>query len=265
MLPKFNVSPSLIKGYDQVDKGEMCGLFFKASYIDKIVPFQSSPAFIMGQWTEWKMTGALPRDGKEPVPETVKSGELNTQYKRLLNQAEIWKEYCKRNKIENITTGRVLEYEFEGIKTKGIFDVDYIDTDGNFVIIDIKTSGYIDNKWEAMGWKDIENKKLLTIQAPKYVWLVNKVLNIPLEKIIFKFYVVHSNHDYERKIFNMKVLPSTFEWLEERIRFTVTQIEHNELLGWVSTTNYKHCVNCDLRENCSRRLFDPKEENIYML
>jgi len=262
MKPTFNISCSTIKGWNQVDMGEMCGLYFKAAYIDKTIPFQSRPAFVIGQWAEYMMTGVTPRDGA-PEPVYLKDGKtLNTQFQRLKNQAGIWKEYCKRKGIENYKTGRTIEFEFNGYTIKGVLDVDYMNGD-RFTIIDIKTSGYLDNKWESNGWKDIENKKLLTIQAPGYIWLVHKALGIPIDKIDFYFYVIHSNHDYERKIFKIICTEASLKWFESEINYISKSIEHNELLGWPSTQKFEHCVECELRANCSRRLYDPEPLNVY--
>lgn len=262
MENKFNISCSFLKGFQEVDTGNMCGLYFKASYIDKTIPFKDRPAFKLGQWFEYMCTGATLRDGKIPEAEYTAKKELTAPYKKLLSQSIIFKDYISRNNISGITTGRVLQYNFEGYNVKGIFDVDY-EKDNMFNIIDIKTSGYLNNKWEPMGWVDIEKKRFLTIQSVGYIWLVHKCLNIPIEKINFKFYVVDSGSEFERKIFDIKVTESYLEWFERQIRFTYKSIEHNEVLGWNSTENYIHCQGCELKETCEYRLFHPDVQNIY--
>ena len=69
------ISQSLLKELFSYKIGEQCGLKIVAKYIANKSE-ESSPQMDMGNWFEYKATGQLPRSGKEPIAETLKSGEL---------------------------------------------------------------------------------------------------------------------------------------------------------------------------------------------
>lgn len=259
-MRKYNISPSLMKDYFAVESGDLCGAVFQAKHIKKIITFEPSESKKAGQWAEYMMTGATLRDGTTPEPVRVKNGDLNTQYERLEKQAKHWKNWCKHNGVTDIQTGVVLSCEFGGYTIKGIADV-VCNVKGKKTIIDIKTSGLIDNKWDPMGWEDIERKESLTIQAPVYKWLWKQIHG---EDVDFFFYVAHINHDSNRKIFHMEVTDKRFERLEKTILYIIDSIQVNEELGWGHTNNFEECIVCQIGETCPYRLWHPKPKTVIL-
>jgi len=104
----YNISNSLIKAIDEYALGEMadsCGKQLKAIYLDKTAELHPSDAMKLGQYFEFLATGAKLRDGSEPQPVTIKSGDLSADYKRCGQQAAHFKTQMKYYGFEIIDTG----------------------------------------------------------------------------------------------------------------------------------------------------------------
>ena len=87
----YNLSKSLVSAFDKTEGryGEMeCGLKFYHQYILKDIPFIESDAMRKGIYYEFLVTGQKPLNGKEPLPDRTKKGELTADYQRIYDNAK---------------------------------------------------------------------------------------------------------------------------------------------------------------------------------
>ena len=211
VLDLNNVTPklsqSLVKELYKYKLKEECGLRVEAKYVTKSVDFPSSEAQELGNYFEFKATGQLPRDGHTPEPILLKTGKPSIDYQRMDAQVENFKRIMKRLNFSVEQTG----FTFTNPKYSGIADI--IAHDNNIktkvankkrIIIDLKTSGLLHDKWSEYGWADesIEEKDGLMIQAIHYKLLAKYEWGI--EDIPFYFIIFSSKNDWEYKIFKVK-------------------------------------------------------------
>ena len=162
-LPKIpKLSQSLVKSLYNYKIGEECGLKIEASYINGI-NFPATEVQELGNYFEYICTNQLPRDGHTPVAKLLKTGKPTTSYLRMDKQKENYLNIMKSYNLKVEKTGFV----FTNPKYSGIADIIALDKnikskDKNKqrVIIDIKTSGLINDKWSPYGWanESIEEK-----------------------------------------------------------------------------------------------------------
>jgi len=268
MKRTYNISNSLIKAIDEYsigESGDSCGAQLKAIYIDKTASIQPSAAMKLGQYFEFKATGAKLRDGSEPQPDLLKSGDFTAEYKRTLIQASHFQTEMKYHGFEIISIGEVWEYVFEGINVKGILDVVAKNRQGNEVIIDLKYSGLLDNKWNDFGWakETLPNRRKLISQPKLYSWLSLKKFG----KIYPFYFFIHSSTDpIDRKIYKINVgnEEKLCEEVEKQIRFTDDTIQYHLVAGFEARPYYKRCLECPILSTCDKAITLPKIEEIFI-
>ena len=171
------ISQSLIKKYVDYLGEKECGLFFKARYIDKDPEANTPPSDAMkaGIYFEYLCTGGLPRSGEVPLPEMTAKGKLTAPYERAQQSAEVFKRIMAHYKIKVLKVG--LYVEADGIN--GILDI-LAEWNGETVVIDLKYSGLIDDKWNELGWQteSLHMKDSIMIQGVHYKLLIEKSLKI---------------------------------------------------------------------------------------
>lgn len=245
----YNISNSLMQAYRSYKNGETCGLFFRAVYIDKICTTPTTDAQALGQWFEFSCTGQKPRSGVEPKPETTQKGELTAPYKKMSEQIEnlkaIYKEFFNDCKF-----GVEVNYLQDQVNYKAIFDVQHPK-----MIRDIKTSGFIDNKWEKYGWVEIEKKPLVE-QGYFYIWITYKTTG----KILPFYYDVFSTaNGIDCKVFKIVV---SEEWLKEyeaRLMGEVNLLKFDVATGLEELPEMKRCKTCPLFDGCNYKKLTPDE------
>lgn len=254
---KTKISQSLMKNlYDYVI-GNMCGKKFEALYMgDANIP--PTPAMNLGNWFEFVATGQLPRDGKTPEPKRLKSGKLSIDYVRMESQAENFHNMMKGNGFEIISTGHV--FKKNDIAT-GIADI-IARKDGKTCVVDVKTSGLLDDRWHEMGWNldALDQKDKLLIQAVHYKFLAEEEFG---EDVDFYFAVFSTKNEHDCMLIRINVD-------EDRIQQHITDIYRaSQLLeeqienGFKSTKKHRDCVKCFLKENCEYAINTPEINEVY--
>lgn len=254
------ISQSLLKELFSYKIGEQCGLKIVAKYIANKSE-ESSPQMDMGNWFEYKATGQLPRSGKEPLPETLKSGELSVGYRRLEKQLTHYHRILESYGIEILETGKSFDsHPF----ANGIADIIGM-WDGKKVIIDIKTTAQIDNRWEKFGWGDekFENPdspeaQHLTIQAVQYKMLAKQEWGI--EDMPFYFFVFSTTDENHAKIFEVEVNPDRLIAHEEQVKQAYDYF--NKSFIWKTSEDLarpqmKRCLECFVKDECPMKIDVP--------
>jgi|TARA_R110001599_G_scaffold171331_5_gene361990 hypothetical protein len=266
-LPKIpKLSQSLVKSLYNYKIGEECGLKIEASYINGI-NFPATEVQELGNYFEYICTNQLPRDGHTPVAKLLKTGKPTTSYLRMDKQKENYLNIMKSYNLKVEKTGFV----FTNPKYSGIADIIALDKnikskDKNKqrVIIDIKTSGLINDKWSPYGWanESIEEKWDLLIQAVHYKMLAKYEWGI--EDIPFYFMVFSNKNEVECKIFEINIDEATkFQHYQnlENIKKYLDQIMKT---GWEAKPELMRCSKCPMNDTCLYQLEVPKIQKVYV-
>lgn len=259
-MNKPNISISLVKSLDKVDLGTECGFKFKSVYIDKCYSPQTTDAQAMGHYLEYLLTGALPRNGEVPQPETTSKGQPTAQYSRLPNHVNTWKSIIDFYNLSKIETGVVLTTDYNCHTIKGILDVLCL-KDEEPVIIDIKCTGKIDDKWDEYGWAELWKKPQLYAQAIFYKYLVFKCLGISNAPFYFALF---SSTNSESRLIEVSI-PFTMEQIckavEGKAQYAIDMMKFYDISGYKPTTNFRECLTCGFKE-CINRLKVPTIETV---
>lgn len=256
---KIKLSQSLMKILFKYKIKEECGLVLKAKYIDNI-SFPSSPAMDLGNYFEYICTGALTRDGKTPEPVLLKSGKLSTPYARMEKQKETFDEIMKTYDLEVKHKG----YVFKKSNYSGIADVlAYDKANKRNIIIDIKTSGLLNDKWSEFGWHEdsIEMKDELLIQAVHYKMLYEEEFGE--ENVPFFFFVFSTQNDWECKIYEIEVGEDTLHTHKMNLANAEAYFNAENEKGWEAHPTYERCRKCALKSDCKSALSVPTSQKVY--
>jgi CRISPR/Cas system-associated exonuclease Cas4 (RecB family) len=263
-IPK--ISQSLCKSLYKYKMGNECGILIEESYINK-VNFPSSEAQELGNYFEYKATGQLPRDGHTPEAKTLKNGKPTLPYQRMDKQVENFKHLMKRLNFEVEQTG----FAFNNPKYSGITDIIAIDKKikskdiyKKRIIIDLKSSGLINDKWTEYGWADesIEEKDELLIQAIHYKMLANYEWGI--EDIPFYFMVFSTKNDWEYKVFRVNVDEATYKQHYNNLINIKSYLDQQLKIGFKPKPSLSKCNSCSLNLTCLHSADIPKIQDVYI-
>ena len=234
-----------------------CGLLFKAKYIDKNVKDKPSDSMKEGIYFEYLSTGALPKSGEIPEPERTLKGALTAAYQRASEAASFCKSIFEHYGIKILETAYVLETE-DMIGTMDIL----AEWDGQPVIIDLKYSGLIDNKWDDLGWntETLPAKENLMIQGVHYTLLAKEVLGMNMP---FFFFVFNSKDSTDMKIIRQVIDEDQYEQHFSDVLKIKELIQKELEIGFTAIPNYRHCKDCPLSDTCQHKHAFPQPVTIY--
>lgn len=244
---KYNISASFINAYEDMEvRGDCKYKFFRTKIKKDVDEKIDKAAFDIGKWFEYKVTGAIPRGYKEaPTPEFTKAKELTAAYKNILPQIEMAKKMLKVEGEYKIN----LMWQYG--KLKGYPDVVVPNK-----IIDIKTSGYIDNDWEEYGWgyKNLQHRKSMN-QAKMY-----KLLDILCNNGNSEFYFWVFDTTKEGLVKNIHV--NIVDDVLQKFVNTINMIEQNidyyiSTNGFEPVSKYNVCKDCPVLD-CKDRIVLPE-------
>ena len=267
------ISQSLIKDLEDYRDGKLCGKQFEAKHILGI-RFPSSDAQKLGQYFEYIATGARNRHGEIPEPEKTQKGELTAKYKLIHEQAENFKRMMDHYGFRIISEGLTLKYKrFTGILdlviefTKEVRTKEHLYPAGTVAIMDLKTSGLLEDKWNEFGWytEAIPGKHKIHLQATHYKWLFLKKLK---KDVPFFFAVFSNTNGQECKIIEMIPGQYWIELHEEKLRVS------NELLTkkmkeaaknkeYTALPNPLTCSKCAIKSTCTSFVDFPLIESVH--
>ena len=258
-IPK--ISQSLIKALAKYRNDEECGLIIDHIYI-KGQWLPSSKAQELGNYFEYICTGGLPRDKHIPEPVLLKSGKPSIDYARMDKQKENFEAMMGEYGFEIEHTG----YEFTNPKYSGIADIIAKDTNNKNqrVIIDIKTSGLINDKWSPYGWADesIEEKWDLLLQAIHYKMLAKYEWGI--EDIPFYFFVFSTKNEKDCKVFEIMVDESTRFQHINNLANIKTYLDSQLEIGFKPKPKYSRCQSCGLADTCLHKVNVPIPQKVFI-
>jgi len=251
------ISQSMMKNYVDYLSDKECGLVFKSKYIDKDYPSTPSEAMKEGIYFEYLCTGGLPRNGIPPEPEYTK-GKLTLPYERATKAAELFKKIISHYKIKILKVGMVLSSKDK----TGILDI-LAEWDKQKVIIDLKYSGLLDDKWNELGWEteSLPNKDRLMIQGVHYKLLGREVLGI--DNIPFYYFIFNSKDPTDMKIILQTVDDDKFVFHQMNVDKMAQSIEGELKKGFKAKPDYRLCKNCQIFDKCKVRAEFPIPEEVF--
>lgn len=266
-LPKIpKLSQSLVKSLFDYKNDEECGLKIEASYINGI-NFASNDVQELDNYFEYICTKQLPRDNHTPIAKMLKNGNKSLPYVRMDKQKENYENIMKSYNWEVEKTG----FSFTNPKYSGIADIIALDKnikskDKNKqrIIIDLKTSGLLNDKFSKWGWADesIEEKWDLLIQAIHYKMLAK--FEFGIEDIPFYFMIFSNKNDYECKIFEINIDEATryqhFQNLENIKKYLDKCIKE----GFKPKPSLLRCNRCLMNKSCLHQLEVPQIQKVYV-
>lgn len=269
-LPKgIVVSQSLVKDVRKYIKKQMCGLVLKAKYITKTWPVDGddSDAKKLGRYFEYILTGSTGRSGVTPTAEYKRSALLAYKRDPLRNRLTPEKSMTKPYQLAHKNAERVKQY-FKLMKIKilevnvhiqkGLIGgtIDIIATHkGRRVVIDVKYSGLIHEKWDELGWVwTNEQKKFHGTQALHYHLLTG---------IPFYFLVVSSTNDEDIKFLDVEFDDFSIEQHQAEIDDTRKKMQfYIDFDGFHPVPELVRCLKCALRKDCKDRLDSPPLQKV---
>ena len=263
----FKISQSFIKAYTDYKMGKECGVFFKARYIDKDPDTQTPPTDAMkaGIYFEYLCTGALPKSGIVPEPEISYKGQarekISEPYMRAIESSKVFKRIIKSFGITIKSVGTYLEANINGIIINGITDI-IAEWHGQDVIIDLKYSGLINDKWNEMGW-DIDSlpqKQSLMVQGVHYQLLGDYALGKP--NMPFYFFVFSSTDPNDVKIINEEVDATRVQNHVVSLHNIHEYVTNDLKNGFTPTPSLSKCSKCPIAHKCQHKTDLPKSETV---
>lgn len=247
-----------MKGYHEYKSERLCGLLFKAKYIDRNLPFVTSPSMQEGIYFEYLATGSLPKSGIVPEPEKTLKGELKEPYKKIVEAVKLFKKIIAHYDIKILKVG----YTLENDDKSGVLDI-WAEWDGVECIIDLKYSGLIDDKWNALGWDldSLPEKDNLMMQGVHYKMLAKEILGI--EDVPFYYFIFNSKNPNDMKIIRQHVDEDRYFFHQIAIDKVKDGIEKAKYNGYKAYPDYRKCIDCPLFSNCEVRSEFPNINEVY--
>jgi len=276
--PNYRISQSLIKSLRDYKSGKgVCGLQLKSKYIDgQWDLYPASDIQQVGTWFEYKITGAVPKNGIAPEPIKTQKGELTAPFKRMEKHIEHFKKLQMILKFDILEIGSVWVYEdLSGVldlfclaKQDIIQDGRVIVKAGQKFIVDIKTTGLLDDKWNEYGWNlnNLGNKDKLITQPIHYKYLGRKIYG---EDFPFIFFLFHTNNENDFRIIHFEIdeeeafpehedwINWTRQWMDYYVEngFTSTVVDNDGVTVYPSV---KTCEECPIKQGCKEfRMIPP--------
>jgi hypothetical protein len=272
MDSKIYINQSLVKDLIKYQNDNLCGLEFSNKWI--LQQFgQGSKSNKLGHYFEYLCTGALAKgESDAPKPEYTKKGELTSEFQLAKEQSVFFHQLINKFGIKLISAGDKVIADEKWIGTLDILaqweslsnyvNIEWGDNNPNKnVIIDLKYSGLLEDKWSEFGWHNdfLAKKQGTMLQAKHYKFLFWKKYgyNPP-----FLFFVFDTKEVGKVKVINVDLedweLEQHEEFLEKAKRYFEYQLEK----GFLPKPKYESCIKCKFSTWCTFKIDVPSIINI---
>lgn len=259
MEKPITITQSLLKSLYDYKEGDECGLVFEKKFIEgRFDLFPPSDSMNVGTWFEYEVTKALPKNGKIPVPEKTKAGELTAPYKKMQTHIKNFHLFMSYYGIKIIEAG--IDVEVDGIK--GTFDLiceatkDIYDSNGELrvragqrFIIDIKTTGLLDDRWSDFGWslETLHKKHRIILQPIHYKYLSELKFG---EQYPFVFLLFSNTDELDWRAIFFDINEEDIEFHKEFIGKSIKWLQYYIEKGFKAKPNVTKCAKCPLKVGC---------------
>lgn len=238
------ISQSIYKDWQAYQAGNACGLQFKSKYIDGTWKPEQSEAQAAGWWFE----DMLVRGSSTKEPKRIKSGEPNALYRALMDHLITGQ--LMLNNVNINFSNRTIEHRH----VTGTPDIVCADR-----IIDVKTSGHLNNKYDAYGWGALDNPESRyyadqvrdkRIQALTYLYLADGLAPIQEKVRVVEFWVFANNSD-DVRVFRFTFTDEEVAAFAAELAAVLEDINAEELIGFTARPSWSRCKACQLRGACA--------------
>lgn len=263
--------------------GDYCGNLLRAKYVDGRLLDDQTDSMNEGSYFEFCVSGAIPKNGKIPQPEYMISAlkrnggkidgltdkDMYEEYRKAKSDAKKILEYMDRMGLKMVSVGKTLtkgrfvgtlDLIVECTKTLSfvIQGESYVWEPGQRLIIDLKRSGLLYNRWEKFGWawSNIQ-KEFHGTQAKQYHFIGG---GLP-----FLFWVTQpptrEGDEPDMKLFMVPITEGMIEdHINEGNKLYDEFVFHVEKMGLVPRPSLKKCLKCVLNETCKDKHDYPHPE-----
>jgi CRISPR/Cas system-associated exonuclease Cas4 (RecB family) len=266
-MSKIYINQSLIKDLAKYQNDEECGLVLYNKWIFKQLG-EGTKANKLGHFFEYLCTGALAKEEiKKPQSDYNKKGELSSDFELARKQSVFFQELINKYGIKLLSASDKVLVDDKWIGTLDIVAQwesisNYIDFEfgednpEKKVIIDLKFSGWLDDKWSEYGWHTdtLPKKQGTMLQAKHYKFLFWKKygFNPP-----FLFFVFDAKVVGRAKIINVDIDEWELEQHEVFLEKAKKYFEHQQEIGFKPKPNYERCLNCQYSNWCDSKITKP--------
>jgi hypothetical protein len=267
-MSELLINQSLVKDLVKYQKNELCGLIFNNKWILHQYG-KGSTANNLGHFFEYLCTGALAKgETNAPKADFTKKGEMTADFQVAQKQAVYFKEVIQKYGIKLISAGDKvvadgkwvgtldIEAEWNGIYEKSDFLTPDPLNPNNRVIIDLKYSGLLEDKWSPFGWHTdtLSKKEGTMLQAKHYKFLFWKKygFNPP-----FFFFVFDSKNVGVCKIIYVDIDDYELEQHEIFLNKAKAYLERQLDIGFKPIPTYDSCQNCAYNQWCHFKVETP--------
>jgi hypothetical protein len=272
MDSKIYINQSLVKDLIKYQNDNLCGLEFSNKWI--LQQFgQGSKSNKLGHYFEYLCTGALAKgESDAPKPEYTKKGELSSEFQLAKEQSVFFHQLINKFGIKLISAGDKVIADAKWIGTLDILaqweslsnyvNIEWGDNNPNKnVIIDLKYSGLLEDKWSEFGWHNdfLAKKQGTMLQAKHYKFLFWKKYgyNPP-----FLFFVFDTKEVGKVKVINVDLEDWELEQHEEFLEKAKRYFEHQLKIGFLPKPKYESCIKCKFSTWCQFKIDVPSIINI---
>tara|TARA_R110000868_G_scaffold305730_2_gene566751 strand:- start:1239 stop:2069 length:831 start_codon:yes stop_codon:yes gene_type:complete len=269
-MSKLYINQSLVKDLFLYKDKKLCGLVFKNKWVFKQLG-KSSKANRLGHYFEYLVTGALAKGETEPPKaDTTTKGELIKDFKTAKAQAEVCTNLLHKYGITMLSAGEnvIADDKWIGtldIRAKWDFpfkDGTYENNPENNVIIDLKYSGLLEDKWSPFGWnlETLGSKEGTMFQAKHYKFLFWKKYgyNPP-----FYFFIFSSSTIGDCKMIEVMISDDELMEHEELLHKSKSYFEKCLDNGFEPLPDYNKCFKCDYADLCMAKAETPPIHTVY--
>jgi hypothetical protein len=248
------ISQSFLKDFVAYKAKEKCGELLRAVWVDDKRIDQPSDAMNLGTYFEYITFGTLPKSGIKPEPVKIKSGEPNADYRRAEVSSAVTKQWFETMGFKVIKTGQhYVKGRHEGVidvlvecTKKLVFDDMHRLKKGDVIVIDVKYSGLLEDKWSKHGWMwSPIQRQYHGIQAKQYHYITD---------LPFYFFVKGMANPADCKFFRMEISPQE---IEQHLAFANEAYDEVKFMasvdGFENYPSVEKCFDCVLKETCRSR------------
>lgn len=259
-MSEILINQSMIKDLVRYQKGELCGLVFQNKWI--LHQFgKGTKSNNLGHYFEYLCTGALAKGETEPPkPEYTKKGELASDYEVARKQSEYFHSLKTKYGFTIVTAGEKVIADNQWVGTLDIkaswadvfnqfSNLKSVNNPNNLVVIDLKYSGLLEDKWNPLGWhtETLSRKEGTMLQAKHYKFLFWKEygFNPP-----FFFFVFDSKEVGIAKLIYVDIDEYDLEMYEKFLIKAKAYLLKVLDEGFKPIPKYKSCISCAYNAWC---------------
>jgi len=269
--PAYKVTQSLMKSLYDYREGKECGLVLEAKFLNnRWDEFVASDTQALGTWFEYILTEAVPKNGEIPEPERTQKGELTAAYKKMEVQAANFKKLMKFHHIEIVEVGYdLIHKDLKGTldllckaKMDIVQDGEVIVKKGKLFIVDIKSTGLLDDFYHEYGWNldNLHSKVRIILQPIHYKYIAQQVYG---EDLPFLFFLFSTKDENDYRIIRFEMDEMAVAEHEVFIQNTRQWMDYSIRNGWKAHPEVDKCAKCPLKVGCKHFIAIPPIKTFY--